>query len=56
MKNLSIILLALIAISCNSEKKNQAASITDLADIKQGENSFTSAKSCDRRLDRIKTD
>ena len=32
MKNLIIILLAVIALSCTTEKKNQSASITNLAD------------------------
>jgi ketosteroid isomerase-like protein len=40
MKNFNIILLAFIALSCNIEKKNQAASITDLSDIKKWEESF----------------
>jgi hypothetical protein len=32
MKNLTIILLVFLAVSCNTEKKNQSASITGLAD------------------------
>jgi len=40
MKNLTIILLACLSISCNSEKKNQAASTIDLAELKKQENSL----------------
>ena len=40
MKNMTIILLACFAISCNSEKKNQTPNITNLADLKKQENSL----------------
>ncbi|WP_156125401.1 hypothetical protein [Cellulophaga sp. Hel_I_12] len=40
MKKPLIILLAFLAISCHSEKKNQTASISNLADIKKQENSL----------------
>lgn len=40
MKNLTIILLAFITLSCNTEKKNQAPNTSNLADLKEQENSL----------------